>query len=269
MDYVPPALPELREIRSFEQVRDAVSRIMQYLQQLQASDMAYFTHLRENLNAAATTEGDVDIAAAPTIRPTRFMNVVTGTDTVTTVVPPRNFVGQMMLVSKDGFFLASGGNISMFQSPNYLNPTAHIMLTWIPSLAIWVADTCRLHTTATTLGVNGRNVLTEPPTAQMFSSGSYLRIGKFVLASLTGITPSVALPTDSPVASGPSWGGSVFRYKGIALSGGYSQLSLEADGGTTAVYLIESGSNSPSQPVQDIQLDSTAEWQGTIWYWAQ
>jgi len=263
-DYQPPSLPELREIKNFHEVRDAVSRIMQYLQHLQAVNHSYFQLMRHNLNAAGSTEAPDDIPVANEIAPTRFMNVIIGTGTVTQVRHPLRYAGQIMLISQDGFYLASGGNLSLLTSPNHLAPGQHIVLTWIPSKAVWVADTCRLSNTRSSLAIGGRNILTEPPTATDFAGGTYLQVGKFVLASLAASSVQVDLPV--PVAGGPSWGGPVFNYTGITLSGGYSQLSVEADGGSSTVNLIESGSAMPSQPVQPAQLDTAAKWQGTIWY---
>lgn len=161
LEYTPPSLPEVASnLKTFEDVRTAIGRIVEYLQRLQAADAAYFQHLRENLNQSSTTQGP-DIVSAPTITVTQFMHVVTGTATVTTINPPLHFAGQLMLVSHDGFVLASGGNISLFQTPNFLRPNAHILLTYVPSQNLWFADTCRLQNTATTLMVNGRTVVTE------------------------------------------------------------------------------------------------------------
>jgi hypothetical protein len=154
-EYTPPALPDFGQIRTFEDVRAAVGRIMEYLQRLNNNHINYFNHLRENLNQSATTQGP-DIASAATITVTRFMHVVTGTGTVTTINAPKNFVGQVMLVSHDGFYLATGGNISLFQTPNYLGPQAHIMLTYVPSMELFFADTCRLKTAPGVLDVGGR-----------------------------------------------------------------------------------------------------------------
>ena len=159
-EYTPPSLPDvLSNLRTFEDVRSAVGKIMEYLQRVQAANVLYFQHLRENLNQSATTQGP-DIASAATITVTKFMHVVTGTATVTTILPPRFFAGQLMLVSRDGFFIASGGNISLFTTPNFLQPGAHVMLTWVPSQQLWFTDTCRLQNTTTTLMVAGHTVET-------------------------------------------------------------------------------------------------------------
>jgi|SRR5215472_3106244 len=160
-EYTPPYLPPIGPVRTFEEVRAAVGRIMEYLQRLQAADVSYFQLMRENLNQSATTQGP-DIPVAPTISITRFMHVITGTNTagtaLTTINPPLYFAGQLMLVAKDGFYLATGGNIQMFQSPNYLNPTANIMLCFVPSMNLWIADTCRLHTGPSLIRVGHRDL---------------------------------------------------------------------------------------------------------------
>jgi hypothetical protein len=195
------------------------------------------------------------------------MNVVTGTATVTTVVQPKNFVGQLMLVSRDGFTLASGGNVSLITNPNVLKPGAHIMLTWIPSMAIWVSDTCRLTNTRSGMSLDGRNVLIEPPTATDFPGGSYVQIGKFVLASLVASSVEVELPT--AVADGASWGGPVFNASGILYHRHYTYLSVQADGGGKTAKLMQSGTEVATRPVEPVALQPDAQWQGTIWYRAQ
>jgi len=159
-DYTPPMLPEIRSIKSFEEVRDAVTRIMQYLQNLQAAHVNYFQHLRQNINESATTQG-ADLVAQDTITPTNFMHVVTGTGTIRTIEHPLHHVGHLVLISKDGFSLNTGGNISLISPPNYLTPPGHINLTWIPSMNIWFSDTCRLQNAPSSMKVGGRTVVTE------------------------------------------------------------------------------------------------------------
>jgi ABC-type transporter Mla subunit MlaD len=154
-EFVSPTLPDFGQIRTFEDVRTALGRMMEYLQRLNNAHHNYFAQLRQNLNQASTEQGQ-DIVSAATITVSNFMHVITGTATVTTILGPQHFVGQLMLVSKDGFYLATGGNISLFQTPNFLGPTANVMLTYIPSQQLWVADTCRLKTAPGTLNVGGR-----------------------------------------------------------------------------------------------------------------
>jgi hypothetical protein len=133
---------------------------MDYLQRQQQYNVQYFTQLRYNMNQAATEQG-ADIPSAASINVTNFMHVVTGTATIQTIIPPPNFAGQLMLISQDGFSLATGGNISLFNSPNFLAGGAHILLTWVPSKGIWFADTCRLSNSATGLSYAGHRVETE------------------------------------------------------------------------------------------------------------
>ena len=159
-EYTPPSLPDvLSNLRTFEDVRSAVGKIMEYLQRVQAANVLYFQQLRENLNQSATTQGP-DLPSSPTITVTKFMHVVVGSGIVTTILPPRYFAGQLMLVSSQGFYLATGGNISLIQPTNYLAPGAHIMLTYVPSTQLWYTDTCRLQNTPSTLMVAGHTVET-------------------------------------------------------------------------------------------------------------
>jgi len=159
-DYNPPALPDFNQIRTFEDVRGAVGRILEYLHQLNGRHIQYFQHLRENLNQSATTQGP-DLAATTTISPTQFMHVLTGTATITTILPPKDYAGQLMLFARDGFYLATGGNLSLFSSPNYIQPNAHILLTYVPSKQLWYADSCRLQNSTSSLAIGGRKVVTE------------------------------------------------------------------------------------------------------------
>jgi hypothetical protein len=160
-DYTPPQLPDvLSNLRTLEDCRSAIGKIMEYLQRMQANNVQFFSQLIQNVNQAATTQGP-DIVSAPTITVTKFMHVVTGTATVTTILAPKYFAGQLMLFSQDGFYLATGGNISMFTSPNFLQPGAHIMLTYVPSKSLWYTDSCRLQNTTTSLLVGGHTVVTE------------------------------------------------------------------------------------------------------------
>lgn len=161
-EYTPPSLPEVQSnLRTFEDVRTAVGKIMEYLQRVQAAHVQYFQHLRENLNQSATTQGP-DVASGPTITVTQFMHVVTGNQTVQVIIPPRHFAGQLMLVSQDGFSLGTNGNISLFagQTINFLGPGAHVLLTYVPSKQLWYTDTCRLQNTATSLIIAGHTVET-------------------------------------------------------------------------------------------------------------
>jgi hypothetical protein len=155
MDYQPPVVPPIQQIRTFEDVRTALQTMLEYLHHLNAMQAQYFTHLAASVNAGGFTEG-APLAAAPTITPNQFMHAVTGTATVTNVTQPYGHQGQLMLISKDGFYLATGGNISLVQSPNYLGPGAHIVLTWIPSQKMWFADTCRLKTAPGIFRAGGR-----------------------------------------------------------------------------------------------------------------
>lgn len=160
VDYTPPALPDLKELRTIEDIRAAITRIAEYLQRLNATHIQYFMLLKQNLNESATTQG-ADLASVDPLSPTNFMHMVTGSGTVTTINTPLYYAGQLMLFAQDGFYLASGGNISLFQSPNYLAPGAHIMLTYVPTRGLWFADTCRLKSAPGTLNVGGR-IVSEP-----------------------------------------------------------------------------------------------------------
>ena len=137
-EYSPPSMPEIHpHLKSFDDVREAISRLANYLQLVQAADVLYFQHLRENQKQAATTQGP-DIASAATITVTKFIHVVTGNASVTTIISPRHFVGQLMLVSADGFSLATGGNISTARA---VQAGTYVMLMWVSSRRLWYVET--------------------------------------------------------------------------------------------------------------------------------
>lgn len=160
-EYTPPSLPEVvSNLKTFEDVRTAVGRIMEYLQRVQAANVLYFQHLRENLNQAATTQG-LDFPAQDTVTVTKFMHIVTGTGTIRTINGPLHFAGQLMLFAQDGFYVATGGNINLFTSPNFIQANSHIMLNYVPSRNLWYTDSCRLQNTVTSLIVGGRQVVTQ------------------------------------------------------------------------------------------------------------
>ena len=138
-EYAPPPMPEISSpIKSFEDVRSAVGKILEYLQRMQANNVLYFQHLIENLNQSSTTQG-ADIASASTITVTRFMHMVTGTATITTIQAPQHYAGQLMLVSENGFTLSTGGNISLPSSPESIPAGGHVLLTYLPSQKKWFA----------------------------------------------------------------------------------------------------------------------------------
>lgn len=112
-NYNPPPVPEqlVQPIRTFEDVRGAVTKSAQYLQQIRSSEISYFQHLQANLNQGSTTQG-ADIASAATISITSYMHAITGTATISTIRVPLNFAGLLLLASRNGFALTTGGNIA-------------------------------------------------------------------------------------------------------------------------------------------------------------
>lgn len=70
----------------------------------------FFIYTRNFLNRVDASPV-IAIAAAPTIQPTRVLQPVTGTATIDTIAVPSEFGGLLTLLSVDGFFLTTGGNI--------------------------------------------------------------------------------------------------------------------------------------------------------------
>jgi hypothetical protein len=110
--YNPPniALADARDFRSF---RDRVKATFDNQNNYNAQ---FFQNLIQAINNNAQSWGNL-IPSAATIHPTRFMHIVSGTATITTIVPPAGFNGLMALISQNGFSLGTGGNVSRAVSP--------------------------------------------------------------------------------------------------------------------------------------------------------
>ena len=135
-DYTPPPLPNFLPPKTFVDLRTAISRIEDYLQQLRSTDVSYFQQLQTNMNQNASLQGP-DIAAAATITPTAYMHVVTGSATITTINVPLNFQGALILVAQDGFTLSVGGNISLPTGALNVQIGTYVQLVWVPSENTW------------------------------------------------------------------------------------------------------------------------------------
>lgn len=111
--YNPVPVPSkvIQPIRTYEDVRAALTASAQYLQQTRSEEITYFQQLQANINQAATTQG-ASIASAATISISSFMHVITGTATISTMNVPLSFAGLVLLGSLNGFSLTTGGNIS-------------------------------------------------------------------------------------------------------------------------------------------------------------
>lgn len=186
--YNPPPVKDVGPLKTFGDLRTGIARIHEYLHQVRSSEITYFAHLQENLNQNTSTQGP-DIPATTTIQITKFMHVITGTGTVTTIVPPANYTGQVMLISRDGFNMANGGNISLFSSPNFLSAGAHIILTFVQSKNLWFADTCRLFGAGSGSIPGGPGALVSPA---LQGPGINISPSTFIIsnAGVTSITPT-------------------------------------------------------------------------------
>lgn len=111
--YNPPPVPAklIQPIRTYEDVRAAITSSALYLQQTRSQEVTFFQQLQANINQAATTQG-ANIAAAATISISSFMHVITGTGTISTMQVPKAFAGLVLLASLNGFSMTTGGNIS-------------------------------------------------------------------------------------------------------------------------------------------------------------
>jgi hypothetical protein len=127
--YSPPniSLADVRDFRSFrDRVKSIVDTQNNYNQQ-------YFQNLVQAVNNNAQNYGP-NIASAATIHPTNFMHIVTGTVTVTTIVPPAGYNGLLALISLNGFALGTGGNISRAVSPPV---GALVLAVYHPVTKVW------------------------------------------------------------------------------------------------------------------------------------
>jgi hypothetical protein len=271
--YQPPAIPPAlitTPAKTFDDLRNKITGIVNYLQLLNSSDITYFAHLQENVNQNATTEG-LNIPVATTISVYKFMHVLTGNGAVQTIKPPLGYSGQLMLISRDGFELVSGGNISMIQSPNVLPPNTHILLTWVPSRNIWFADSCRLQGTGGGTGGGGgtNGVLVTPalagpgihidPATYVITNTGVLSLIAGANISLSGSTGNItisatgggggtALPwTITTTATTPYSVGSGFNafVRGSATAGADQVVNLPAATGTGWMALVKKMDTNP------------------------
>ena len=147
-----PMPPQLVNAKSFQDLRDGVKT---YLGQLNTDVFNHLNQITTNANQSFQGAG-ASIASAPTVTVTQSIHTVTGTQTISTLQAPKGFQGGLVLASQDGFSLATGGNIRMLRSPNYLAPGAYVHMTYHPNEAAWYADTCRL------MGTSGGGRLVDP-----------------------------------------------------------------------------------------------------------
>jgi len=127
--YNPPpiALADARDFRSFrDRVKSTFDVQNTYNQQ-------FFQNLVQATNNNAQNYGP-NIASAATIHPTQFAHIVTGTATISTIVPPAGFNGLLALISQSGFVLATGGNIAMAKSPAV---GSAVLLVYMPVTQRW------------------------------------------------------------------------------------------------------------------------------------
>lgn len=105
----PPLPPKLLNANSFQDIRDGAK---EYLTQLKQFQDIFFVQLTNNHNRGA--QGfDPNVASAATIQVgPNLQQIVTGTNAIDTVTPPKGFNGFKALYSRDGFSLTAAGNIA-------------------------------------------------------------------------------------------------------------------------------------------------------------
>jgi hypothetical protein len=127
--YNPPNI-SLAEVRDFRSFRDRVKSAFDIQNNYNAQ---FFQNMIQAVNTNAQGNGP-NIPSAATIHPTNFMHIVTGTATITTIVPPAGYNGLLALISLNGFVLATGGNISRAVSPPI---GALVLAVYHPVTKVW------------------------------------------------------------------------------------------------------------------------------------
>jgi hypothetical protein len=128
--YNPPPSILAADVRDFRSFRDRVKAIFDVQNNY---NQQFFQNLVQAINNNAQNYG-ANIAAAATIHPTTFMHLVTGTATITTIVPPAGFNGQLALIAQAGFSTATGGNISRAVT---VAAGQFLMLVYLPPTSTW------------------------------------------------------------------------------------------------------------------------------------
>jgi hypothetical protein len=127
--YNPPNI-SLAEVRDFRSFRDRVKSAFDIQNNYNAQ---FFQNMIQAVNTNAQGNGP-NIPSAATIHPTNFMHIVTGTATITTIVPPAGYNGLLALISLNGFVLGTGGNISRAVSPPV---GALVLAVYHPVTKVW------------------------------------------------------------------------------------------------------------------------------------
>jgi|SRR5215469_3789186 len=130
--YNPPPIV-LTEVRDFRSFRDRVKSIFDVQNNY---NQQFFQNLVQGVNTNGQNYGP-NIAAAATIHPTQFMHLISGTATITTIVAPAGFNGQLALIAQAGFSTGTGGNISRAVT---VAAGQFLMLVYFPPTQTWYTD---------------------------------------------------------------------------------------------------------------------------------
>lgn len=131
-----PPSADLAAVRSFQDLRDRaiewIRNFTQYVNNYINQDLLL------PLNSDLFGFG-ADIPSAAAINPTNRIHLVTGGAAISTINPPSNFGGGLLvLAARDGFSVTTGGNIAIAQNV----PLGHaIFLSYLPTINRWYGVT--------------------------------------------------------------------------------------------------------------------------------
>lgn len=131
-----PPSADLAAVRSFQDLRDRaiewIRNFTQYVNNYINQDLLL------PLNSDLFGFG-ADIPSAAAINPTNRIHLVTGAAAISTINPPSNFGGGLLvLAARDGFSVTTGGNIALAQAI----PANHaIFLSYLPTINRWFGVT--------------------------------------------------------------------------------------------------------------------------------
>lgn len=184
----PPNTPKIpADLSKFHSHIEALKSIEKWSQDYSRWAVGWMGQAQTQLNTQVQGVGD-DLASAATIAPSSVMHRVTGTATVTRIVPPPGFSGPIFLVATDGFTLSSaGGNIA---NTNAVPVDALATLVYFPPFQLWYVTSVSIPDGSITTSKLASGAVTTPKLA----AGAATEMTSTIDNTSQNITPY-----DSPV----------------------------------------------------------------------
>jgi hypothetical protein len=134
-----PNPPTSGETSKYAGLREAVRVLFTWARDLTNSLNTIFGNIQDQINSQVQTFGDALDSRSGTLMLTNPNHHVTGTGTVTEILPPSQFSGPVFLVADGAFSLGTGGNIGLAAGP--FTPGQLITLTYDQIEEKWFPET--------------------------------------------------------------------------------------------------------------------------------